>query len=71
MGKRKIDKKKKENLTMDKLLLTVTDERQTRPLLREGVPQRQDRTFQTKFIFGRKSHSGLDTKTYCLTGCQP
>jgi hypothetical protein len=46
MGKRKIDKKEKENLTMDKLLLTVTDERQFLPLLREGAPQRQYSKFQ-------------------------
>jgi hypothetical protein len=52
---------------MDKLLLTATDERQTRPLLREGTPQRQDSKFQTELISGRKPHSGLDTKTYWLT----
>jgi hypothetical protein len=49
---------------MGKLLLIVTDERQTRPLLREGAARRQDRKFQTKLISGRKSHNGLDTKTY-------
>jgi hypothetical protein len=64
MGKRKIDKKKKGNLIMDKLLLTFADERQTRPLLREGAPQRQDGKFQTKLISGRKFHSVLDTKKY-------
>jgi hypothetical protein len=58
--------KKEENLTIDKLLLAVIDERQTRPLLREGAPQ-TDSEFQTKLIFGCKSQSGLDTKTYRLT----
>jgi hypothetical protein len=41
------------------LLLTVTDKRQTRPLVREGAPQRQDRKIETELIFGRKSHSWL------------
>jgi hypothetical protein len=57
----------KKNLTMDKLLLTVTDKRQTRLLVREGAPQRQDSNFQTELISGRKSHIGIDTKTYWLT----
>jgi hypothetical protein len=39
----KIYKKKKERkvkkLTMDKLLLTVTDKRQIQPLLKEGASQ--------------------------------
>jgi hypothetical protein len=55
MGKRKIEKKRKENFTMDKLLLTVTGERQTRPLLREGAPQRQGSKFQTELISGRRA----------------
>jgi hypothetical protein len=49
------------------ILLTVTDKRQTRPLVRRGVPQRQNSNFQTELISGRKSNSGLDTKTYWLT----
>jgi hypothetical protein len=36
----------------------------TRPLVREGAPQRQDRKLQTELISGRNSHSGLDTRTY-------
>jgi hypothetical protein len=45
---------------------------QTRPLVREGAPQEQDRNFQTEtfreeVISGHKSQSGLDTKTYWLT----
>jgi hypothetical protein len=37
-----------------------------------GAPQKQDRNFQTaifrqEVMFGRKSQSGLDTKTYWLT----
>jgi hypothetical protein len=37
--------------------------RQAWPLVREGAPQRQDHNFQTELISGRKSHSGLATKT--------
>jgi hypothetical protein len=40
------------------LLLTVTDKRQTRPLVREGAQQRQDSKNQAEVISGRKSHSG-------------
>jgi hypothetical protein len=54
MGEKK--SKKPDN---GQLMLAVTDKRQTRPLVIEGAPQRQDR----KLISGRKSHSGLDTKT--------
>jgi hypothetical protein len=57
-------KKRKEKLDDGQLLLTVTDKRQTRLLVREGAPQRQDGKFQTELISGRKSHYGLDTKTY-------
>jgi hypothetical protein len=49
------------------LLLTVTDKRQTRPLVREGAQQRQHNEIQTELISGRKSQSGLDAKTYWLT----
>jgi hypothetical protein len=42
------------------LLLTVTVKRQARPLVSEGVPQKQDSKFQTV----AKPHSELDTKTY-------
>jgi hypothetical protein len=55
-------RQKKWNLT-GQLLLTVTDKRQTRPLVREGTQQRQDSKIHTELIFGRKSHSGLDVKT--------
>jgi hypothetical protein len=63
--------KRGENQKLDggQLLLTVTDKGQTRPLVREGAPQRQDSNFQTttlgqEVIFGHKSQSGLDTLTY-------
>jgi hypothetical protein len=47
-------------------------ELQTRPLLREGAPQKQDHNFQTQTFRQEvtschKSQSGLDTKTYWLT----
>jgi hypothetical protein len=54
---------------MDELLLIVTDEKQTQPLLREGAPQRQDSKFQTKLISGRKSHKGARHQDW-LTDCQ-
>jgi hypothetical protein len=59
------------DVNTDKLLQTENDKWQTRPIVREGAPQRQDRNFQTT-IFGQnvipshKSQGGLDTKTYCL-----
>jgi hypothetical protein len=56
--------KKKEN---EQILLTVTDKKQTRTHVREGARQRQDSNFLTELISGRKSRSGLDTKTYPLT----
>jgi hypothetical protein len=45
---------------------------QTRPLVREGAPQRQDSNFQTatfgqELISGNKSQSGLEAMTYWLT----
>jgi hypothetical protein len=48
---------------------------QTRPLDREGPPQKQDCIFQTatfrqEVISGYKSQSGLNTKTYWLTDRQ-
>jgi hypothetical protein len=58
------EKRDKTDLKMDELLLTVTEKRQTRPLVTEGAPQRQDSKFQKELISGRMSHSGLDTKTY-------
>jgi hypothetical protein len=36
-------------------LYHITDKRQTRPLVREGAPQRQDSNFQTELISGHKS----------------
>jgi hypothetical protein len=55
-----------------KLLQTVKDKWQTRPLVREGALQRQDSnfqrtTFRQKVISGHKSESGLYTLTYWLT----
>jgi hypothetical protein len=46
---------------------TTPYKRQTRPLVREGAPQRQDSKFQTELISGRKSQGGLDAKTYWQT----
>jgi hypothetical protein len=48
---------------------------QTHPLVREGAQQKQDHNFQTamfrqEVISGRKSQSGLNTKTYWLTICR-
>jgi hypothetical protein len=48
-------------------ILTKTDDWLTRPLVREGAPYRQDRTFEKKKISGQKSQIGLDTKAYWLT----
>jgi hypothetical protein len=57
-----------------KLLQTENNKWQTRPLVREGVPQKQDSTFQTTFrqkvTSGDKSQSGLDTLTYWLADRQ-
>jgi hypothetical protein len=49
-------------------LSDCTAKLQTRPLVRKGAPQKQDRNFQTatfrqEVISGRKSQSGLDSKT--------
>jgi hypothetical protein len=63
----KMQKKIKKRLDNGQMLLKLTDKRQARPLVREGAPQRQDSNLQTDLISGRKSHSGLDTKTYWLT----
>jgi hypothetical protein len=61
------DKRKKRKLDDGQLLLTVTDKRQTRPLVSEGSQQRQHSKIQTELISGRKSQGGLDAKTYWLT----
>jgi hypothetical protein len=60
-GKKQTNKNKIDN---GQLLLTVTDKRQTRPLVREGAQQRQHSKIQTELISGRKSQGGLDAKTY-------
>jgi hypothetical protein len=57
-------KKKDKKLDGGQLLLTVTDKRQTPPLVREGAQQRQDSKIQTELISSQKSQSGLDAKTY-------
>jgi hypothetical protein len=46
------------------MLLRMIDDRPN--LLSETAPQRD----KTELISGRKSHSGIDTKTYCLNDCQ-
>jgi hypothetical protein len=60
----KKDKRKKIKLDDGQLLLTVTDKRQTRPLVREVAQQRQHSKIQTELISGRKSQGGLNAKTY-------
>jgi hypothetical protein len=50
-----------------KLLQTEKDKWQTRPLIREGAPQRHDNNFQTptfrqELLSVRKSQSGLYTR---------
>jgi hypothetical protein len=61
---RKLKTKEKIKLDGGQLLLTVTDIRQTRPLVREGAQQRQCSKIITKLVSCRKSQSGLDAKTY-------
>jgi hypothetical protein len=61
---RKNKKRHKIKHDCGQLLSTVTDKRQTRPLVREGAQQRQDNKIQTELISGLKSRSGLDAKTY-------
>jgi hypothetical protein len=53
----------------DKLLQAENDKWQTRSLVREGAPQKQDCNFQTatfrqEVISGHKFQSGLRTLTY-------
>jgi hypothetical protein len=55
---------KTKKLDDGQLLLTVTDKRQTRPLVREGAEQRQHSEIQTELISSRKSQDRLDAKTY-------
>jgi hypothetical protein len=59
--------RQKKKLADGQLLLTVTDKRQTRPLVREGAQQRQHIEIQTELISGHKSQGRLDAKTYWLT----
>jgi hypothetical protein len=49
--------------------MTKTDTWQTRPLVREGAPKRQDSNFEKK-ISDQKSQIGLDTKKNWLTDRQ-
>jgi hypothetical protein len=53
--------------TKKKKLLTLTDKRQTQPLVREGAQQRQHSDIQTELISVRKSQGGLDAKKCWLT----
>jgi hypothetical protein len=57
-------KKKKIKLDDGQLSLTLTDKRQTRPLVREGAQQRQNSNIQKELVSGCKSQGGLDAKTY-------
>jgi hypothetical protein len=54
-------------LTTD--LMTDYDKRQTRPLVREGAPNWQDRNF-LYIISDHEPQMGLDTKTDLLTDRQ-
>jgi hypothetical protein len=60
----KTKEKNKIKLYDGQLLLTVTDKRQTRSLVREVAQQRQHSKILTELISGRKSQGGLDAKTY-------
>jgi hypothetical protein len=60
------------DVNTDEVLQTENDKWQTRPLVGEGAPQREDSNFQKvtfgqKVTSGHKSQSGLDTLTYWLT----
>jgi hypothetical protein len=53
---------------MDKILLRVTDKRQTRPLVRKGARQRQHSNFQTESniwsqVSGWNRHQDILTET--------
>jgi hypothetical protein len=52
---------RQKKLDNGQLLLTLADKQQTQPLIRDGASQRP------AFRQNRKSHSGLDTKTYWLS----
>jgi hypothetical protein len=43
--------------------MTVTDRKQTRPLVREGAPETTQQLSRQKIISGHKFQSELDTKT--------
>jgi hypothetical protein len=53
LGGRGDDKIKKIKLDDGQLLLTVTDKRQTRPIVREGAKQRQHSEIQTINIWSQ------------------
>jgi hypothetical protein len=55
-----------KNLTMDSYCWKWLT-RQTRPLVREGTPKREDSNFQTELISGRKSNSSTPRCTDWLT----
>jgi hypothetical protein len=61
-------KKTKKEIQRDdgQLLLTVTDKRQTRLLVREGQqrPTKRRSKIQTELISGLKSQGGFNAKTY-------
>jgi hypothetical protein len=48
----KLEKKKDKQVGGGLLLLTLTDKRQTRPLVKEVAPQRQDSNIQIELISG-------------------
>jgi hypothetical protein len=56
---------------MDLILLTVTDRKQTQPLIREGASHGQDSNRRTGTNIWLLSQKELDTKTDRLTDRQP
>jgi hypothetical protein len=52
---------RQKKIDCGQLLLTVTDKKQTRPLVREGAQHRQDSKFQTELISGGARHQDVLT----------
>jgi hypothetical protein len=61
---------KEDGICSNYQLPTMTDKRQTRPLVREGAPHGQAVTFKQEEISGRVPQPGLDDKTDRLTDRQ-
>jgi hypothetical protein len=52
---------------MTKKMQTLTEKRQTLPLVREGPPQRHNSNRQQQQTSGHENQKGLDINTYWLT----